>query len=124
MEFKETSRRPAGQGSIVHGVCRASKDSQQQARSILRTKKKKKRLKTKTLKGNRKTTASCLVIIVIVGYCITCRESQKASSVGPDSADQNSQVTAASTNRVSESKKWDQTMSGINPAPSDMWSNT
>lgn len=46
----------------------------------------------------------------------------KASSDRPDGAERNSQVIAASTNRVSESKNWDQTMSGINLAPSETYS--
>lgn len=67
----------------------------------------KERQKTKTLKGDRKTEASCLAIIVIAGYCITCRESPKASSVRPDDVDRNSQGIAARINRVSESRIWD-----------------
>lgn len=81
------------------------------------------RQKTKTLKRDRKTKASCLVIIVIVGYCITCRESQKASSVRPDGVDRNSQGIAARINRVSESKSWDKTMPGRTPGPSDTQCN-
>lgn len=77
MEFKDTSnRRPTGQGSILHGVDRASKDSQKPARSNWRTRTQK-RQKTKTLKGNRKTTASCLVIIVIVGIALHAGRSKR-----------------------------------------------
>lgn len=75
--------------------------------------------KTKTWKGNRETKASCLVIVVIMGYCITRRESQKASSVRLNNADRNSLGTAASINRVLENKNWDK-MTGINLVPSDL----
>ena len=73
--------------------------------------------KAKTLKGNGEMKASCLVI---VGYWVTCGESQKASCVKPDNADRNSPGTAANINRVSENKNWDKTMTGINIVPTDL----
>ena len=75
------------------------------------------RQKTETLEGNREVKASCLVI---VGYSVTRRESQKASCVKPDNADRNSPGTAANINRVSENKNWDKTMTGINTVASDL----
>lgn len=58
----------------------------------------------KIWKGDRKTEASRLVVIVIVGYCSTRRGSQKASSVRPDNVDRKSQDPAAPINRTQRAK--------------------
>lgn len=72
------------------------------------------------MKGNRETRASCLVIIVIVGYCVPSSGIQKASSARPDNANRNSPSTKASINRVSENKDGDKTITGIKLVPSDL----
>lgn len=65
----EQSRRDTGQGSIflpgsrIHMAHRSRHDKMQG--------KTKERQSTKSLKGNRETRASCLVIIVIVGYYVS-----------------------------------------------------
>lgn len=104
------------QGSTPHGIHRTHKAFRSRREKV----QEKKRDRRLTLKGNRATKASYLVIVVIVGYCVMFRESQKASSLRPDNADRNSLGTAASINRVSEDTNCDKTMTGINLVPSDL----